>query len=103
MVESGSGRCQYASSSGTPVGEFTFTDGTAEGGRRPKRHRPTLVGVSILDEPERDNDAEREVDFDSEEVPILPEQTREDTERGWGESGYDNDDRLIEDRPPHWG
>jgi hypothetical protein len=32
-VDAGSGRCQYASS-GTPVGELTFTDGTAEGGRR---------------------------------------------------------------------
>ena len=25
-----------------------------------------------------------------------------DTERGWGERSYDNDDRLLEDRPPHW-
>ena len=59
--------------------------------------------VDILDEPERDADA-RTVDFDSEETPLLPEQTRDDTERGWGFSGDDsNDDRLIEDRPPHWG
>ena len=27
----GSGRCQYASSSGTPSGALTFTDGTANG------------------------------------------------------------------------
>jgi hypothetical protein len=27
----GSGRCQYASSSGTPVEALTFTDGTAQG------------------------------------------------------------------------
>ena len=59
--------------------------------------------VDILDELERDADA-RTVDFDSEETPLLPEQTRDDTERGWGSSGVDsNDDRLLEDRPPHWG
>jgi hypothetical protein len=59
--------------------------------------------VSILDEPERDHDAEREVDFDSEDAPILVDQTRDDTARGWGEPDYGNDERLIEDRPPHWG
>jgi len=100
-AELGSGRCQYASS-GTPVGVVTFTDGTAAGGRLPQRRGPTLVGVDILDEPERDNDAEREVDFESEEAPVLPDQTRDDTERGWGEQSYENDYRLLEDRPPHW-
>ena len=59
--------------------------------------------MDILDEPERDNDAEREVDFESEEALILPDQTRDDTARGWGERGDTNDDRLLEDRPPHWG
>ncbi|GAA2872741.1 hypothetical protein Acy02nite_43080 [Actinoplanes cyaneus] len=59
--------------------------------------------MDILDGPERDNDAEREVDFDSEEAPVLPDQTRDDTERGWGEHGHSNDDRLLDDRPPHWG
>jgi hypothetical protein len=55
-----------------------------------------------MDEPERNNDSEREVDFESEEAPVLPDQTRDDTERGWGERSYENDDRLLEDRPPHW-
>ncbi len=61
--------------------------------------------MDILHEPDRDADAERTVDFDSEESPLLPEQTRDDTERGWGYSGVENsnDDRLLEDRPPHWG
>jgi hypothetical protein len=59
--------------------------------------------VDILDEPERDPDAEREVDFESEEAAVLPDQTRDDTERGWGEPDYSNDDRLLDDRPPHWG
>lgn len=84
------------------MGELTFTDGTAGGGRLPQGRGPTLVHVDILDEPERDNDAERVVDFDSEEAVVLPDQTRDDTERGWGERSYDNDERLLEDRPPHW-
>jgi hypothetical protein len=58
--------------------------------------------VDILDEPERDADGNRTVDFDSEETALLPEQTRDDTERGWGEIDDSNDDRLLEDRPPHW-
>jgi hypothetical protein len=85
-----------------PVGELTFTDGTAEGGRRPRGRGHTLLLVDILGEPERDNDAEREVDFESEEAALLPEQTSDDTERGWGESEDTNDDRLLDDRPPHW-
>lgn len=59
--------------------------------------------MDILDEPERDADGERTVDFDSEEAPVLPDQTRDDTERGWGGLAETNDDRLYEDRPPHWG
>jgi hypothetical protein len=60
------------------------------------------VGVDILDEPERDADAERTVDLESEEAPVLPDQTLDDTEGGWGENGATNDGRLLEDRPPHW-
>jgi hypothetical protein len=61
--------------------------------------------VDILDEPDRDADAERTVDFESEEAPVLPDQTRDDTEPGWGYRSTENsnDDRLYEDRPPHWG
>ena len=58
--------------------------------------------MDILEHPERDSDAERTVDFESDEAPLLPEQTRDDTERGGGERDDSNDDRLIEDRPPHW-
>jgi len=58
--------------------------------------------VDILDEPERDADGERTVDLDPDEAPLLPEQTRDDTELGWGERDNSNDDRLLEDRPPHW-
>jgi hypothetical protein len=59
--------------------------------------------VDILHDPERDSDAERTVDFEAEEAPpILPEQTVDDTDQGWGEREGSNDDRLLEDRPPHW-
>jgi len=44
-------------------------------------------------------DEDREVTFDED---VLPEQTRDDTDRGWGEQSSSNDDRLFEDRPPHW-
>jgi hypothetical protein len=32
----------------------------------------------------------------------LPEQSREDTDAGWGEYPERADDRLYRDRPPHW-
>lgn len=48
-------------------------------------------------------DEEREVDLSGDDLPVLPDQTRDDTDAGWGERGHDsNDDRLIADRPPHW-
>ena len=55
-----------------------------------------------MDEPDRDSHGERTVEFESEEAPLLPEQTRDDTERGWGRQDESNDDRLLADRPPHW-
>ena len=35
---------------------------------------------------------------------VLPEQTSDDTDRGWGEPDDDPDDdeRLIREKPPHW-
>ena len=48
-------------------------------------------------------DPDRLVDLDEDDLPVLPDQTREDTDRGWGEWSYSNDDRLLEDKPPHWG
>ena len=47
------------------------------------------------------SDGDREVIFDDEGA-LLPEQTRDDTDRGWGEPVRDNDDRLLAERPPHW-
>ncbi len=47
-------------------------------------------------------DEDREVLFDDDEQPVLPEQTRDDTDRGWGERAHSNDERLLAERPPHW-
>lgn len=47
-------------------------------------------------------DDDRVVDL-SDDLDILPDQTRDDTDRGWGENkGWDDDSRYLEDRPPHW-
>jgi hypothetical protein len=53
------------------------------------------------------SDDDRIVDLDD-DGPVLPDQTRDDTDHGWGGSAWSdrswsNDDRLREDRPPHWG
>jgi len=34
--------------------------------------------------------------------PVLPEQSREDTDEAWGEYSGRDDDWLRRDRPPHW-
>jgi hypothetical protein len=48
-------------------------------------------------------DQDRIVDL-SDEAPLLPDSTRDDTDEGWGErrGANDNDDRLRDERPPHW-
>ncbi|HEX6919766.1 MAG TPA: hypothetical protein VF314_06030 [Actinomycetes bacterium] len=35
---------------------------------------------------------------------LLPEQTSDDTDRGWGEHPDDRDDdeRITREKPPHW-
>jgi hypothetical protein len=45
----------------------------------------------------------RPVDLFDEEPPVLPDQTGDDTDLGWGEREADDIERLLEDRPPHWG
>lgn len=46
-------------------------------------------------------DADREVPLDD-DIDILPDQTSDDRDEGWGERQVGDDDRLLEDRPPHW-
>jgi hypothetical protein len=41
---------------------------------------------------------------DPRDEPVLPTQSQEDTDVGWGEPpGPDDDERLCRERPPHWG
>jgi hypothetical protein len=49
-------------------------------------------------------DDDRLVDLSDADLEILPDQTRDDTDEGWGDwQGQDsNDSRLREDVPPHW-
>jgi hypothetical protein len=50
-------------------------------------------------------DDERPVELtDDDELAVLPDQTSDDSETGWGEwRGVDQDDEhLLEERPPHW-
>jgi hypothetical protein len=54
----------------------------------------------VVDERGSDDDR-REVGL-VEELVILPDQTTDDTDAGWGERTAGNDDRLLEERPPHW-
>ena len=45
----------------------------------------------------------RPVDLFDEGLPVLPDQTSDDTDLGWGEWVRDSDDsRFLEERPPHW-
>jgi hypothetical protein len=46
---------------------------------------------------------DREVDLSGDDdLPVLATQTRDDTDHGWGEHSDSNDQRLLEDKPPHW-
>jgi hypothetical protein len=47
-------------------------------------------------------DEDRTVVFADDDLPVLPDQTRDDTDRGWGEDHQGNDRRLLDERPPHW-
>ncbi|GIJ48498.1 hypothetical protein Val02_53840 [Virgisporangium aliadipatigenens] len=47
------------------------------------------------------HDEDREVLL-TDEFVILPDQTADDTDTGWGERPSRNDDHLLAERPPHW-
>lgn len=48
-------------------------------------------------------DDERPVELSDDELVVLPDQTRDDSDIGWGDyPDSDNDARLLEERPPHW-
>ncbi|MFC4148522.1 hypothetical protein ACFO0M_19895 [Micromonospora mangrovi] len=54
-----------------------------------------------MSDPSTRSDDDRAVDL-SEDFVVLPEQTADDTDRGWGERSGGNDDWLLAERPPHW-
>ncbi|MEO7979316.1 MAG: hypothetical protein ABI807_00200 [Sporichthyaceae bacterium] len=44
---------------------------------------------------------------DDRDDQVLPDQTSDDTDRGWGEHPDDtdtdaDDERLLREKPPHW-
>ncbi|HET9971021.1 MAG TPA: hypothetical protein VFQ68_22475 [Streptosporangiaceae bacterium] len=40
---------------------------------------------------------------DQDDKPLLPEQSQDETDVGWGEAPEpDDDERLRQERPPHW-
>jgi len=45
---------------------------------------------------------DRVVPLEPEELPILPDATVDETVEGWNEESDSNDERLLDDRPPHW-
>lgn len=47
-------------------------------------------------------DGDRVVEIGDDDLVVLPEQTSDDTDRGWGEWSATNDERLLAERPPHW-
>lgn len=51
--------------------------------------------MTMSEQPDRDDDA------------VLPEQTSDDTDRGWGDDAVESDEesddeRLRREKPPHW-
>ncbi len=42
--------------------------------------------------------------YEDRDGEVLPDQTSDDTDRGWGErpDDADDDERLLREKPPHW-
>ncbi|MDG4768104.1 hypothetical protein O7632_29030 [Solwaraspora sp. WMMD406] len=51
----------------------------------------------------RSGDADRLVDLSDDDLPLPPERSVDDTDHGWGDQIGSNDERLLAERPPHWG
>jgi hypothetical protein len=45
---------------------------------------------------------DRVVQLEPEEPPILSDEKIDETDEGWNEESDSNDERLLDDRPPHW-
>jgi hypothetical protein len=59
-----------------------------------------MVGMPAKEPPQRSGPVQR---AGQDDAPVLPAQSREDTDVGWGEHPEpDDEERLRRDRPPHW-
>lgn len=61
---------------------------------RNRRTMATIYAGRVSDQHGPDRDDE-----------VLPEQTSDDTDRGWGERDEDelsDEERLLREKPPHW-
>ncbi len=38
----------------------------------------------------------------TDDAPVIPERSADDSDLGWGDGPDSNDDRLRRDVPPHW-
>jgi hypothetical protein len=62
-----------------------------------------LPTVGATDAPVPTGDATEPIDF-SDDLVILPDRSADDSDTGWGDPRRgDNDERLLAERPPHWG
>lgn len=57
--------------------------------------------LPLVSEPHGPRDDDRTVEL-TDDFVVLPEQTADDTDHGWGERAGGNDDWLLGERPPHW-
>jgi hypothetical protein len=69
------------------------------------RHMGSLDALVPADDDSATLDGQREVAFNeaADDLVILPDHSVDDTDAGWGELSAGNDERLLADRPPHWG
>ena len=65
----------------------------------PVQPEPSLSPAPASDEPAAPATAARVVVA---REPLLPGQSREDTDAAWGDYPESASDRLFRDRPPHW-
>jgi hypothetical protein len=53
--------------------------------------------------PRSDGKEDRAGNAGKDDKPLLPEQSKDETGIGWGEAPEpDDDERLRQERPPHW-
>ncbi len=75
-------------------------------GHSPALERPDEVARLVLDTVaagERADGSRPAADLAHYGFEPLPSQTRDDTAAGWGEAPGADEERLLADRPPHWG